>query len=99
MTRFASLMIAAAALVSAPAIAQPAGYSATPTATPTKASFITRTVVWHCAEGVCSAPKSGSRPEIMCELAVKEVGALTAFSVDGDALDADKLAKCNAKAR
>lgn len=100
MSRFASVLVAAIALSAAPALAQStSGYAATPMAAPERASFITRSVLWHCTDSVCTAPKTGSRPEIMCELAVKEVGKLSAFTVDGTALDDDKLAKCNARAK
>lgn len=100
MNRATPILIALAALSATPLAAQgQAGYSATPAAAPSKASFITRSVVWHCTDGVCTAPKAGSRPEIMCELLAKEVGQLSDFTVDGAALAADKLAKCNTKAR
>ena len=100
MSRLASVLVAALALTAAPVVAQStSGYAATPMAAPSHASFITRSVLWHCGDAVCTAPKTGSRPEIMCELAVKEVGKLNAFMVDGAAMDDDKLAKCNAKAK
>lgn len=100
MSRFASVLVAALALSAAPSIAQStSGYSATPVSAPAHTSFITRSVLWHCSDAVCTAPKTGSRPEIVCELAVKEVGKLNAFMVDGNAMDDDKLAKCNAKAK
>ena len=74
-------------------------YSATPVAAPAKASIVTRSTVWHCGEGVCTASKATSRDAIMCELMVREVGALQSFSANGAAFDADALAKCNARAR
>ncbi|MCW3837170.1 hypothetical protein ACFQ1E_14680 [Sphingomonas canadensis] len=104
MTRFFSVAaVAAAALAFTPAagIAQTARgyYAATPATTPEKASLVTRTTVWKCGEGVCVASKATSRDAIMCELVARELGELTAFSVQGVAFDADALAKCNARAR
>lgn len=104
MNRFAWVAAAAAATLSltpAAGIAQTARgyYAATPVTAPEKASMVTRTTVWKCGEGVCVASKATSRDAIMCELVVKEVGALSAFTVQGVAFDADALAKCNARAR
>ena len=74
-------------------------YSATPVTAPAKSSIVTRTTVWKCGEGTCVASKATSRDTIMCELVVREVGALQSFSAGGAAFDADALAKCNARAR
>jgi len=74
-------------------------YSATPAAAPAKSSVVTRSTVWHCGEGVCTASKATSRDAIMCELVAREVGTLNAFSANGTAFDADKLAKCNTAAK
>lgn len=103
MTRFLSVAaVAAAALTLAPTpgFAQTLHgyYAATPVATPAKTSLVTRTTVWKCGEGVCTASKADSRDAIMCELVVKEVGTLSAFAVRGQTFDADALAKCNARA-
>ncbi len=73
-------------------------YSATPVAAPTKTSVITSGTLWKCADGVCTAKKSTQRDVIMCQMVVQRVGALSAFSVAGAPLDADTLAKCNARA-
>lgn len=102
MIRFTMVAAAAAATLSlAPAsIAQTArGYAATPVAAPAKASLITRSTLWKCADGVCTAAQATSRDAIVCELVAKEVGALSSFTAKGQAFDADALAKCNAKAR
>ena len=39
------------------------------------------------------------RPAVLCELVVRQIGALASFAVAGKAYDADQLAKCNAKAK
>lgn len=103
MNRFLAVAaVAAATLVLTPAagIAQVRGYySATPATAPAKASLITRSTVWKCGEGTCTASKADARDVIVCELMAREVGTLTAFRANGTQFDADALAKCNTKAR
>ena len=105
MNRFLAVAAAAAATL---ALTPTAGfaqggtrgyYAATPAAAPSKTSMITRSTVWKCGEGVCVANKADARDTIVCELVAREVGTLTAFRANGAEFDADKLAKCNAKAR
>ncbi|MBO9713055.1 hypothetical protein [Sphingomonas sp.] len=95
--------VAAATLALAPAasFAQTARgyYAATPVTAPEKASLVTRTTVWKCGEGVCTAAKATSRDAIMCELVAGEVGKLSAFTANGKEFDAASLEKCNARAR
>lgn len=76
-----------------------AHYTAKPVAAPTKASVITKNTIWRCADGVCAAPKAGSRPEIMCALVAQRVGQLSAFTVAGAPFDAAKLDRCNSVAK
>ena len=104
MFRIFSVAAAAAAtlaLTPAAGFAQtPRGYyAATPATAPAKASLITRSTVWKCGEGVCTAGKANSRDAIMCELVAREVGTLSAFRANGSDFDADALAKCNEKAK
>lgn len=105
MTRFLTVAAAAAAtlaLTPAAGFAQtPRGYYvATPATAPAKDSLITRTTLWHCDGGVCTASKAASaRDAIMCELVVQQLGTLTTFTANGAAFDADALGKCNAKAK
>lgn len=100
---FAVAAAAAATLALAPAsgFAQTSRgyYSATPVTAPAKSSVVTRTTVWSCAGGVCSAAKATSRDAIMCELVAREVGTLASFTVGGTAFDAAALEKCNARAK
>jgi len=103
MTRFFSVAAALATsvmLLSATAgHAQPSGYyNATPVAAPSKTSVITSGTLWKCADGVCSANKATQRDPIMCQMVVKRIGTLSAFTVGGTAFDADALAKCNTAA-
>jgi len=105
MTRFLTVAAAAAAtlaLTPTAGFAQTArGYYVATTATaPAKDSLVTRTTVWHCGDGVCTANKAASaRDAIMCELVAQQVGTLTAFTANGTTFDAEALGKCNAKAR
>ena len=105
MNRFYAVAAAAAAtlaLTPAASFAQsPARgyYAATPAAAPSKATLVTRSTVWKCGEGVCVAKQANARDNIVCELVVREVGTLTAFSAGGAAFDEAALAKCNTKAR
>lgn len=102
-----SVLLVAASIVSVgllspvTAVGQNAGayYSATPATASAKASFVTRSIIWKCADGVCGASKGNARDAIVCELAAREVGALTAFRANGVDFDTDALTKCNAKAR
>lgn len=103
MSRFLVVAAAAAAtlaLTPAAGFAQSRGYySATPATAPEKASLVTRSTIWKCAAGTCTAAKANARDGIVCELVARELGTLTAFRANGTEFDADALAKCNAKAR
>ena len=104
MIRFTAL--AAAALASAAMLSPvaadaqgPAGfYVATPVAKPASSTIITNATLWTWQDTAFTANHAPERPNILCELVVKRVGALTSFSVGGKAFDADALAKCNARA-
>ncbi len=55
-------------------------------------------VVWTCAGNACTAPRSNSRPAIVCARLVREAGAVTSFAVAGTAISATDLDRCNASA-
>ncbi|THD34524.1 MAG: hypothetical protein E7773_15175 [Sphingomonas sp.] len=84
------------------ALAQPLGsagyYAATPVEAPAKTSIITRDTLWKFRDGAFTASKAAERDLILCQLVAQRVGKLSSFSAGGQALDADALAKCNAKA-
>ena len=82
-----------------PALAQGGYYQATPKAEVAKTSFITRSALWKCADGVCTAGKVSERDAVLCEVVARKVGALSAFSAGGTAYSEESLAKCNAKAK
>jgi hypothetical protein len=86
------------ALFAAPALAS-SHYHAEPVAKPAAARLILRDTIWSCGDNGCAAAtKSSSRPAIVCEVLVKEIGALRSFSIAGQPLSAEQLEKCNARA-
>jgi uncharacterized low-complexity protein len=104
MVRFVSVAaVAAATLALTPAagFAQTARgyYAATPVSAPEKGNVVTRSTIWKCGEGVCTASKATSRDAIMCELVAGEVGKLSSFRANGQDFDTAALEKCNARAR
>lgn len=97
----AALLIATSLLSGAAADAQPrsGGFYTATLAAPTEATrAIAGGVVWNCAGTDCTAPRGTSRPGVMCARLVREVGAVSAFVANGEALDAAALERCNASA-
>lgn len=60
----------------------------------TKTLEIIRGTPWQCKGTVCVAPKAGSRPVNVCKAFVREFGEVATFTVKGEALAEDKMAKC-----
>lgn len=84
-----------AAVTPAPALAGEGPYYRAEFAQPVEAGTeIVRGTPWTCAGNVCVAPKSNSRPVIVCQRAAGEFGDVTSFTVEGEDLAEDKLAKC-----
>jgi len=52
-------------------------------------------VAWNCQGTTCVAQKANSRPLRVCRELQREHGEITAFTARNEALDSDKLAKCN----
>ncbi len=52
-------------------------------------------VLWRCDGTSCSAAQNGKRPLRVCRDLQRQLGAVTSFEVDGLALDAETLARCN----
>lgn len=93
-----ALLTLAALFAPVGAVAQTSGYYvATPVATPGKPEVITRSTLWRSHGPVYVASRAPERPAILCSLLARQAGALSSFLVDGNPLDADKLAQCNAK--
>ena len=61
--------------------------------------ILTKGAAWTCVDGTCRTVSDASRPSILCERLVKEVGTLASFVVDDKPMDEAELAKCNAKTR
>ena len=95
----AAALVATSALAPAFAAETSAYYAATPVAAPAKTMLITSGTVWKWNETAYTASKGPQREGIVCEMIAQRAGKLTAFTVAGQPLDADALAKCNARAK
>ncbi|MEO8454474.1 MAG: hypothetical protein ABI454_04885 [Sphingomicrobium sp.] len=73
-------------------------YSANP-AVPASGRFITRDIVWNCGPAACQGATDESRPLVLCQSLAKRAGRLDSFIVDGHALIASELERCNASAK
>ncbi len=100
------MLVGAASLSSLLLIAAPQAHAASETAF-YRAQLVQpvemrRTVVrgamFMCDGTSCLGSKANSRPNIVCASFVREFGAASSFIADGKALDAEALAKCNARA-
>ena len=90
------LGISAAALTVSPALA--ASYSAK-LAIPTSERFIARDITWNCGPAACQGATDNGRPVVLCQSLAKRAGRVDAFLVDGRALAAAELDRCNALAK
>ncbi|WP_374942584.1 hypothetical protein [Sphingomonas sp.] len=98
---FAAAFVATAAATAAAttaAHAQAAAYYvATPVAAPAQTALVTRSAAWRVQGASFVASQAPERPAILCRLVADRAGPLAGFSVAGKPLDADALARCNAK--
>src|SRR5437868_9125697 len=90
------LGFSAAALAVSPAVA--ATYSAK-LAVPTTERFIARDITWNCGPAACQGATNESRPVVLCQSLAKRGGPIGSFLVDGRAMNAAELARCNASAK
>lgn len=97
MSRFATMILTAAAFVATPAVA--ATYSAKPAVAPETGRIIARDISWNCGPEACLGRTQESRPAVLCQGLAKRAGQLSNFTVDGRAFDASELAKCNLSAK
>jgi len=99
MIRTVLLAVTAAAGVSA-AQAAPRGayYVATPEAATDRPAVMTRATSWTLRDGQYIAARAPERDAVQCELAVRGLGRLSAFSAGGTTFDAAQLDKCNRRA-
>jgi hypothetical protein len=91
-----ALAFAAIALAAAPAAA--ATYSATLTQ-PVSSKFTARDIVWACGPAACQGATAQRRPAVLCQGLAKRAGRIDTFLVNGRALAAAELDKCNASAK
>lgn len=91
-------LFAFSALALTATAAAAASYSAKP-ASPTTERFITRDITWNCASGACQGATQESRPLVLCQSLAKRAGRLDSFTVDGRALAAAELDRCNSSAK
>lgn len=97
-----SPMVLAAAVLSLspiPAQAAATGSSIATLAQPLSAprQEVVDGVLWKCAGDRCAAPRSESRPAVACQRVAKKFGEVARFSVAGNDVSAETLAKCNGK--
>ena len=87
-----------ATLAPTPAYAASGVYYRAELAQPVKTTTeVIRGTAWTCKGNVCVAEKSNSRPVIVCQRLANEMGEVTGFTVEGEAIAEDKLAKCQGK--
>ena len=92
------MVLAFSALVLTATSAAAANYSAQP-AIPVSGRFIARDVVWNCGPAAFQGATDESRPLVLCQSLAKRAGRLDSFIVDGQALSAPELERCNASAK
>ena len=73
------------------------GYYSAQLATPVEgtAKTVINDVAWKCDGDACGGNAGASRAEIACARLAHKYGEVASFTVKGEALDADGLAKCN----
>lgn len=91
-------ILAFSALAVTATAAAASSYSAKPAA-PTTERFVTRDITWNCGPDACQGSTDESRPVVLCQSLAKRAGQIDSFLVDGRALAAADLAKCNAAAK
>jgi len=90
------LLLSVMAAITAPAAA--ASFSAK-LETPSNRRIVAREINWVCAGDTCEGVTAESRPVVLCQALAKRAGKIQGFLVDGRALSAAELARCNAAAK
>ena len=65
----------------------------------TASTQIIHDTAWMCDGTECATQSARSGVANTCARIVRELGAVTAFMVDGEAVSQDQLTECNARAR
>ena len=68
-------------------------------AVPSSGRIIARDIVWNCGPDACQGATDESRPVVLCQSLAKHAGRIDSFIVDGSAVSAAELDRCNASAR
>lgn len=99
---FASAIVIAIALFGGTALTAQtragAYYNATLATAVESQRTIAGSLVWNCNGTSCTAARGTSRPAIVCARLVRELGPVTGFTANGEALDAAAIERCNAAA-
>ena len=82
--------------LAAPAAA--ATYAGKPAGPASESKFVGRDIIWTLADGSYRGSTADSRPLVLCQSLTKRAGRLESFTVNGKAIGAEELAKCNAAA-
>lgn len=87
----------AAVMIAAPALgADAAPYYRAELAAPAEdATLVAGGLVWRCSGNECRAAKDNSRPLTVCRKLARETAQITRFTVAGEDLPAEELARCN----
>ncbi|WP_407875124.1 CC_3452 family protein [Qipengyuania nanhaisediminis] len=81
---------------SAPLVAQNMPYYTATLAAPAEDDRpVAGGVAWTCRDTTCVANRGPSRPLRICRGLAREMGAITAFKVEGEDIAEDRLARCN----
>jgi len=82
----------------APVAAQSSAYYTATLAMPAQEDrAVAGGIAWVCRDTTCVANKGNSRPLRICRSLAREFGEITGFVADGEALEGEKLARCNGK--
>lgn len=80
----------------APSVAaSPAAVRATVTEPVKDSRVVAGNTVWSCQGTTCVARQTGVRPGRLCRDLQRKAGTIVAFTVAGEQLDAEALARCN----
>ncbi len=82
-----------------PAATGAATYSAKPVNPVAAKRIVVRDISWACGPAACQGATDASRPIVLCQGLAKRAGRLSSFIVNGRALPAADLDKCNSAAR
>ncbi|MCX9146987.1 CC_3452 family protein [Erythrobacter sp. WG] len=71
-------------------------YSAKLVAPASETRLVSDSVAWTCKDATCVANKASARPLRVCRGLNRKFGEVAEFKVNGEVLEAEELAKCNA---